>query len=474
MRTTTLLAGGARGVPSYLLPSLALWAMGCILHIVVYESLEPVVACVIIFLLGASLLRLLSAGGDFDRVGFRLVFSIGWFMAGIASVYANYLNDPGQTFSDSADFFDLASGSASGSLEDFQSITEGAGAIVLWRAVYDAFAVIGFEKGRFLGVLVNVISVALSGVLAIKMARLTYGNDASRLNRLIILFSLCGLFWLFAALHLRDGVVLLAITALAYVWTRYLAKPGFQNLVFLVGSTVFAFGGFAFLRAEFVFVPMAMLLAGVAAVLIFDKSRGHRKVVIYILAFTGVAMAGVVYLTFQEELFTALISGEEGYAEGAKGEASSDSLGMAFIVSQPLPIRLILGSAYLYVFPIPFWTGFQLESAYHLFKSLNALFFYALIPLIVLSFLQIACRKSVRTPAVMFQLFLVLGFTLAIAGTSLETRHLGAFLGPVFVLALLPDLTLRKDRNAYKVFLVAFLFMMTVLHFAWLVIKLLG
>ena len=472
MRTTTLLAGGARGVSSYLLPSVTFLAMGSLLHIVAYESVEPIVACAIVFLLGTCLLRISSVGGDFERVGFRLVFSIGWFMAGVAAVYANYLNDPSQNITDADWFFDLASGSESGSLEDFRAITEGAGAVVFWRAVYDTFAIIGFEKGRYLGVLVNVISVALSGVLAVKMARLTYGNDASRLNRLIILFSLCGLFWMFAAIHIRDGLVLFGVTALAYVWTQYLAKPKVLSLLFVVGSTVFAFGFFGFLRTEFVFVPMAMLVAGVAAVLMFDKSRGYRKVISYTMVFVGIVMVGVVYLSFQKELFGALIDGQEGYAEGTKGEASSDSLGMALIVNQPIPIRLILGSVYLYVFPIPFWTGLQLESAYHLFKSLNALFFYALIPLTGLSLLRIARHRAVRTPALMFLLFLVLGFTLAVAGTSLETRHFGTFLAPLFVLALLPDLTKKKDCNAYKLFLGVFLFMMAMLHFVWLVIKL--
>ena len=65
----------------------------------------------------------------------------------------------------------------------------------------------------------------------------------------------------------------------------------------------------------------------------------------------------------------------------------------------------------------------------------------------------------------------MIGFTLAIAGTSLEGRHLGAFLVPLLVLVLLPDLTLKKYRNTYKIFLVTFLFMMTMLHLTWLVMK---
>jgi len=469
--TTTLLTSSASVKRrTYLLPSLTFLAMGCLLHIFAYQSLEPVVAGVIFFMLGACLLRLPSVGGDFERVGFRLAFAVGWFMASIAAVYANYLNDPMQNLSDSAMFFELASGKASSmSLIAIQAITEGAGAVGIWRAVYDGFAVIGFEKGRYLGVLVNVTLVAFSCVLAVKIARLVYGNDTSRLNRLIVLFSMCGLFWLFAALHVRDGFILLGVTALSHVWTRYLAKPEIQNIVFLVAATVFAFAFFGLFRAEFLFVPLAMLVAGLATILMFGKFRGNRKVIIYILALTGVVITGVLFLNFQEELFTSLIKGYQSYGEAA--DTSSDSLGLTLIVNQPILLRLILGSSYLYIFPIPFWSGLELGTAYHLFKSFNALFFYALIPLIALSILIIARDKAVRTPSLMFQLFIMIGFTLAIAGTSLEGRHLGAFLVPLLVLVLLPDLTLKKYRNTYKIFLVTFLFMMTMLHLTWLVMK---
>ncbi len=308
-----------------------------------------------------------SIGGDFERVGFRLVFSIGWLMAGIAAVYANYLSDPMQNFSDSAWFFDLASGNASElSLISIQSITEGAGAVVIWRAVYDSFAMIGFEKGRYLGVLVNVTSVAFSCVFAIKMARLVYGNDASRLNRLILLFSMCGLFWLFAALHVRDGSVLLGVTGLSYVWTRYLAKPEFQNIAFLISATVFAFAFFGLFRAEFLFVPLAMLAAGLATILMFGEFRGIQKLSIYTIALVGSVITGVLFLNFQEMLFSSLTLGYQGYLEAA-ADVSSDSLGMSLIVNQPILIRLILGSAYVYIFPIPFWSGLELGTAYHLF-----------------------------------------------------------------------------------------------------------
>lgn len=140
---------------------------------------------------------------------------------------------------------------------------------------------------------------------------------------------------------------------------------------------------------------------------------------------------------------------------------------MALIYDQPLPLRLVLGAAYLFVFPIPLWAGFQLETAYHLFKSFNVLFFYAVFPLFTLAVFRVLTTKAYRTPSVMFLLFLIVGFTLAVAGTSLETRHFGVFLLPLFVLATLPDLRQKGDKAAYEVLLLGFLTMMAAVHILW-------
>ena len=144
---------------------------------------------------------------------------------------------------------------------------------------------------------------------------------------------------------------------------------------------------------------------------------------------------------------------------------------MALVVQQPIPVRLIVGSAYLMLYPIPFWVGFQLESAYQLFKSFNAVFFYALIPLLILAGRRILRERDVRTPAVRFLVMVSAGLTLAVAGTSLETRHFGAFLVPVFLLALIPKLESQRDRRAYLRVLVGFLGGIFALHSLWWVLR---
>ena len=453
--------------------SLLFFLAGSVLNVAAYESAEPFLASVVFFGTGSAILAVTRLGGRLERRMFNRVFGIGWLMAGVAALYANYLHDPFQGLSDPAWFFDLSSGAGPArSLQELGSISEGAGAIVLWRWIYNAFSALGFERGRYLGVLVNVLAVSLAGVVAVKIAFLTYGRDEARIKRLIALFSLCGLIWLFAAIHLRDGVVLLAVTTLAHYWVQYLARPGVKSVTSLVVATVIGFAVFVFLRTQFLFVPLAMLVAGLSVSLLYDKTRGTRRLLTYLAAFGGIAVAAVLYLRFQSQIFLSLAAGHSSYQSMSAAAASANSLGMSLIINQPLPIRIILGSAYLYVYPIPFWAGFQLESAYQVFKSFNAVFFYALIPMLSVAVWRIVRERNVRTPQLMFLLFLGVGFTLAVAGTSGETRHFGAFLVPVFIVALLPDLGSAGGRRVYKNHARVFISMVILLHASWFIVKL--
>jgi len=330
---------------------------------------------------------------------------------------------------------------------------------------------LGFEKDRYIGILINIVTVAYTGVIAVKIFRLLYGNDTDRIKRLITLFSFCGIFSMFAAIHLRDALALLTVTSLAYGWNAYLSKPNFRAVLLLVGLTTASFVFFGFVRAEFVYVPLAMLLAGVTALFIGGKGGGLGQLVSVAAAVSGLGVAMVALPNLSEQVLPTLFDQGGAYAQMSAERASSDSLGAALLGNQPLLIKIIFGSVLLYIFPVPFWSGFQFETVYHLFKSLNVIFFYFLIPLFALSLLRLSRVKSLRTPAMMFNVFVVLGFTMAVASSSGETRHLGSFLVPLFMVALLPDLNVRGTKKAYKILLGYFLFAVLFVHLTWAVLK---
>jgi hypothetical protein len=266
--------------------------------------------------------------------------------------------------------------------------------------------------------------------------------------------------------------LLLLISFLTYAWISFLEKPNLNfRLLKLVGYTIGGSLAIGFLRYQFVYVPISMMIVGVT-ILMFSRKSGRNSIIIYLLSIIGLVVTVIMFYHFFNEISTISESTRQHYFEGDNVQTADGSLGMALIVNQPIPIRLILGSIYLFVFPIPFWTGFQLESSYQLFKSCNVIFFYFVIPLLVLSVWQLWEHKTQRNPMILFMLFIVAGFTLAVAGTSLETRHHGVFFTQLFVLLLLPDLRERMVLLKYKQLLMIMITGVITIHLLWFIMKL--
>ncbi len=437
-----------------------------------YRSLQAPVVGMAFFVAG---LLPLAALWPRDRNAFTMysrMFAVGWFVAGLAALYAETLGDPLQLESDAASFFELASGSAQGfDIAQLGELTEGAGAVLLWRALYDALAWLGLDKQRYIGIDFNVLLVATTGVVALHMARRLYGRDAYRESRLILLFSLCGLLWLFSAVHLRDSVVLLTITLTVHAWVCYATGRSALRLPILVAAMLAATMALTALRTEFVFVPMLVALAGVASLVLAHSGgsrRARRRRALALVLLAGVGAIGWVWVG---SLLEAVSTGAQTYRDLVEGEAAADSLGARLIVNQPLPIRVIFGSVYLLIFPIPIWSGFFADSVVPLLKTANALFFYALLPLLALALRDWRAAPHTNRSLLLFMLVLALAFTAAIAATSLEVRHLGAFLVPMFILALLPDLRVPAIWRRYRRGVAAMVAAMALLHLAWFGLK---
>ncbi len=115
-----------------------------------------------------------------------------------------------------------------------------------------------------------------------------------------------------------------------------------------------------------------MVLAASAAMLV--AARGPQAVVAGVI----IGLACVIWVLSPQGYsnITDTVAKSASYAvldDPANGEARQ-SLGKALVVNQPLPIRAVVGSAYLWVFPVPFWHGFFTGSLYHILKSLHAVF----------------------------------------------------------------------------------------------------
>lgn len=125
-------------------------------------------------------LYLTPLGGVWERRIFSRIFLVGFLMAGVAAVYANQLQDHSQLYSYAGGFHEMAAISPLRYLPliELQSQYEGALAIKLWVSVYDFFSFLGFQRERYVGMLINVCTVTFSSVVTLRIARIVYGYDA--------------------------------------------------------------------------------------------------------------------------------------------------------------------------------------------------------------------------------------------------------------------------------------------------------
>ncbi len=261
-------------------------------------------------------------------------------------------------------------------------------------------------------------------------------------------------------------------TVLIYVFNLYIKRPNIMGFAVVMAISIIFTVWFDFIRSEFVFVPSAIGTAALTSQAFFYRSRGQRKLLVRLVAVLIFIVSIWALPIYLPSLLPILSEQNLNYLKFSNNTASSDSLGLSLIVNQPLAIKLVLGSVWVLVFPLPVWSGFQLESPYHLFKSLNAIYMYFLVPLFGLGVLNVVRKSRNRNPLIVFNLVIVLGFLLSVVATSVESRHFGTFLVAMFMVALQPDLTHRAVRMSYKNILSAYLMGILLLHVIWALLKL--
>jgi len=453
---------------SFSVSDLALVLLGLGLHLAAYESLLPVAAAVMLFGCGIGGLWLVFGARSWELRAFTRIFAVGWVAAGVAGMFAEHFGDLVQLDSDASTFFEMASDErAASTIDEVRPDVEAAAAVVAWGYVYETFSVLGFPRARYLGVLLNVFAVAISATLAVRTARAIYGNDGARSGRIVLMMSCCGLFWLYAALHLRESMVLLCTTSLVYLWVWFLARPDLRlRLAILVAGSLAMTTAFAYLRSEFLFMPLAFAAAGAAAI---AAARGLPHLATLFAGGIALSSVGMILVADLGWMFQRAT---ESYGMHYMAEAASDSLGMALIVNQAPPVRAAVGTVYLFVYPVPMWLGFSTASVYHWFKSCNVVLMHCILPLLAMAIRILWIDKTQRRASVVFLLFVVVGMSIGVAVTSLETRHWGHFLVPVFLLALLPDLREPVNWFRYKRLLLLMLVAVGAVHAAWIALKL--
>ena len=343
-------------------------------------------------------------------------------------------------------------------------------AIVIWQQVYHLFSAMGFSHAPYLGVQFNALVVALSGSVTILAARSIFGDDRWRLRRVGNLYACCGLFVLFGSILIRDGFTLYLNLLVFWSLIHWLQRPTVRNYVLALVVTIVAGVSVWYLRKNSTYLfGLFHMMALFCWYWRGRKSMGHALATLSLPLILAFASA-FLYQYFSAS-FDVLTRESENYIELAANNSLSDSLGMALVVNQPLPIRATLGSGVLLAFPIPLWAYLQPgASEYELIKTWQGVYMIYMLPLALAGFLGVVHNIRRRDEFVSEQVFIALyavGMLAAVAATSLETRHIGQFLPAFILLAAMPDTRQRKERRRVVSMRFTWIAILGVVHLAW-------
>ena len=445
-----------------------LMLLGALLIVLVNQTGAPLLFLSLFVVLGLMLCRGL---GKHEQRVFGLSFALCVLVAGLSQIYAQMVFGQFQTTGDAVHFYKFSAERFWDTITDIKS--DGSLAIFVWNRLYTLNRTLGFENAPWVGVLFNGFLVGLSGGLTIRTARYTFGSDARQLKLLGSLFATCGMFWLFGALHLRDSFALFAQSLLLYGFVRALALPQMSNGILLSIILFFVTLSSLYIRDEGAPLIAVFCVLGLVSWTRNKKYSGVRLLLLCIVGFIlAVSFIDKIVL-YQELVLKKITSIYTFYHEIAA--STKPGLGYAWVVDQPLLVRLLTGSVYMHIFPIPLWGYFTPTlGEYHWIEGYQGLYLAAITPFGVVGIytaLKQTIRRGLNAPPLCFLALYTIVTLFSIVVTSLETRHLGQFLPAFLILSVFPDRRSPRIRSQLKLCCVIWYSAVVGIHCLYIVLK---
>lgn len=471
----TSLAHRATGfVGSYLVAGLCLCG-GSMLLAVLNNDIGPVIVAGLLLAVGVTAHLLPMLMNRYSIRAFVLTFSVCVCVAGLAQAYSLAAFGTAQSTIDAERFYGLAMGGLGTNALDGLWIRTGAPlALVAWQFMYSVCDTAGFSNGPWIAVLLNGMLVGLASSVVVSAGRSLWGDDDRRLRRLGTLFSVCGICWLFGAILLRDCFALLVNAVFLRSCVVWLKAPNVKTTVAWAVTLVLALvcmhcirRGLEPLFLLFVFLAIITATRGL-------RSSAMRMLVPVVLASAVLALLPALF-RFSAGVSSRVAEEAASYEYHGEITAGAKGLGYRLVVSQPMPIRLVVGSVHLLINPIPLWHSFRWGvSEYNWLKGWQGLFLVWVTPAAIVG-VWVAGTRTFRErgelPALRFLTFYAAVTLLAVAATSLETRHHGQFLPAILMLACVPDATDPRMRSQVRLTRGVWLLTVVVGHGVWAVAK---
>ncbi len=447
--------------------------VGSIMQGYANKTIDSIVVAAAFFCAGIVIVKLIFRKKH-ELDGFMLTYGICVFIGGVAQCYSTVFFDGPQSTIDSFTFYNAISKEPPfrtlGSLPKINSPL----AILIWQQAYKVTYWLGMKFGPYTAVILNAFVMGLSWALTVKTARELFGNDSWRLNRTVYLFSFCGLFILFGSVILRDCFTTFVNLLILWSIVHWLVKPKVEKIfviifvysistimmLYLRGQTVLLFGFYGFLG----FIYWS-----------FGRTFSTGRVIVLLVILVVALIYGSQLKAFFKNSQSVQEKGMENYATFASSANNvHQSLGARFVVNQPLPIRLILGSGSLMISPIPLWNNFKIGyPEYHLIKGYHGVYQIFVIPLVIYGFFIILkeFRKSAKILHLSFLVIYLMLNLVAVVLTSLEQRHLAQYLPAFIILASVADTRESQVKKAVKVISSWWFGIVISVHLLWIVMK---
>jgi len=190
--------------------------------------------------------------GRLEACTFFLSLSVITFISGIVQALSLNIHGELTSSSDAQLFFQLATEPwADLTLSRLSSFVDAPVPVMIWRYFYDVMDSFGIEKSIWIGTFFNSLVVSFSGVLTVATTRQLFPNDIKRITLVGLLFSFCGMFWLFGAIHIRDCFLLFYNSLATYFIVKALGKkPGAMSILGLIATLFLGIYCLQYFRAE--------------------------------------------------------------------------------------------------------------------------------------------------------------------------------------------------------------------------------
>ena len=442
-------------------------------------TLDALFASMLLLVMGYVVVRLTFPNGRAEHRAYLLTYSVGVLGGGLAQCYSLAKFGGPQSFVDAIGFYNaIFDRPPYYSWEevttlwiDGKEVGRGAPlAVVIWQWAYHLRLLAGLEFGIYFGVMFNALVMGLTASVTVRTARELFGDDPWRLRRVGTLFAFCGLFILFSSILLRDCFTTFFNTLVLFAIVRWLVRPTSARAAWAAMLTAISLGAMMYLRSRTVVLFGVFWLLGCGC-WYFEQRLNFSRILASVVTVVALLFGSVYVIHYFQASLELQSKHMEQYSEHLEGESQQDSLGMRLVINQPLPIRLVMGTGSLMIFPIPLWAGVRSGAdEYHLFKGYHAFYQFFTLPLVLAGFLFVA-RRLIREPKksipLVFLALYLLFNVLAVVATSMEQRHVAQFMPAFMILAAIPDTRIAAERFTVRQIACGWWGLVVFIHLVW-------